>query len=124
MEKIGPTVEAEMERLENLRQWCLQVWGLANGTPLTPFDGKYVSRYEPEKWTPEETVGSLKEMCEKISGWLAVVDKPEDAIHFETVGDATMFWRRPLESVRPWDGKPNRPLTAFNIAVVRVPPSP
>jgi hypothetical protein len=124
MEKIGPTVEAELQRLKNLRPVVLQVWGLADGTPLTPFDGKYVSRYEPEKWTPEETVGSLDELCKKIGDWLSVVDKPEDALHFENVGDATTFWRRPLESVRPFDGKPNRPLTAFNIAIVRVPPSP
>lgn len=123
MEQIGDTVRAELARLRSMRKVTIQIAGLADGTK-TPFDGKYVSRYEPEKWVLED-VGSLEEMCDKIERWLGVVDDPEDAIHFDNVGDAAVFWRRPVDSVRPWDGKQNRPLTAFNVSFERVSdPSP
>lgn len=99
--------------------YAIQIFGMIDGTP-TPFDGKYVSRYEPEKWRLED-VASLDEMYAKIGEWLDVVDDPRDALQFENPGDAGACWKQETATVRPWDGKPNRPLTAFSVAVARVP---
>jgi hypothetical protein len=43
------------------------------------------------------------------------------ALQFTDVGDALEFWRQPSRArpVRP-DGRPNRPLTAYTVALVPV----
>lgn len=101
-------------------RYAMQIVGLADGVTASPFDGKYVSRYEPDKWRLEE-ISSLDEMWTKVAGWLSVVDDPRDALLFDNPIDASNLWRQPLDSIRPWDGKPNRPLTAFTISVAKVP---
>lgn len=45
---------------------------------------------------------------------------PAEAKHFATPMDAMEYWRRQstVQPTRPWDGKPNRPLTVFTVEVV------
>jgi hypothetical protein len=81
--------------------------GYANGMPC-PFDGMYLERYNPNG---DERRG--------LGRWTK--DKA-DAKRFATKGEAFELWRavRTVDPVRPWDGKPNRPLTAFNVEITEV----
>lgn len=76
--------------------------GLANGTPGPR--GQYLQSYDNE--TGE-------------SVWTGEMDK---ALVL-TSGNALALYRSvlPSQPIRPWDGKPNRPLTAFSVEFVPVP---
>lgn len=70
-------------------------------------DGKYLSHYDPDHNTGLGKVKTTKSI--------------EEAHKFESAIDAMNEWKR-QSTVRPYrlDGKPNRPLTAWSIAVERV----
>lgn len=80
---------------------------LAGNVPLN----SYLEHYDPEA---HEGRGSAK--------WTADIDH---ALLFPTMEAAMEFWRKQSRTrpLRP-DGKPNRPLTAFNVTVEPAPPSP
>jgi hypothetical protein len=72
---------------------------LANGDPGPA--GQYLASYDQETG---ESVWTLdKDMAKPFPGALEAIE----------------FWRQvlPSQPVRPWDGKPNRPLTAFTIEI-------
>lgn len=70
--------------------------------------GKYVSHYDPDGMLPDDILQS--------------VENVQDAIHYKDFDAAADAWRRvskkwPVRS----DGKPNRPLTAYTVEIVKVP---
>ncbi len=56
---------------------------------------------------------------------LITCEFPQHAHPFTSPLDALEYWKQPAtcscHATRPWDGKPNRPLTQYTVAVVQVP---
>ena len=77
----------------------------------SPVDGHYVIEYDPSR------DGDENSMADEIQ----IVTTPNwrDAKRFDTQEEATAYWQQVNERQpeRPWDGKPNRPLTAFSTEV-------
>jgi len=73
-------------------------------------EGRYVRRYDPT-WHPEG---------ERYDGGLLMTtaDRAE-AREFFSVIEAMNYYRQ-AHGTRPWDGKPNRPLTAWTIEIVKL----
>ncbi len=93
----------------------IQILSRIDGTP-TEYDGGFVSAYDP---TAHEPDGSY------IGGILETVSDPAWALHFENIASALIFAKRTpgcaCHNTRPWDGKPNRPLTQFNLLFETLP---
>lgn len=53
-------------------------------------------------------------------GELETTDRIDEALHFPDAAAATEFYRQvdTREPERPWDGRPNRPLTAYTVLIV------
>jgi len=98
--------------------YVIQLLGLVDGTP-TRFDTQYVVEYDPMKWRYRD-VSSIAEVEQLVGEFLTVTDDPTKAKQFASMAEATECWRSLGPGVRPWDGKPNRPLTAFSITVVPI----
>lgn len=83
----------------------IKLVGLANGEP-SPLDGSWLKSYDPS------ALGGL--------GLLRGTDDDREAKQFADAGEAFEFWRQ-QSSAHPtrMDGKPNRPLTAYSIEVVK-----
>lgn len=83
--------------------FVIQILSLANGT-RSPFDGGFVKTFDPDAFNGR--------------GDLDVVMKAKDARKFDTQVEALRFWQQ-QSTVKPTraDGKPNRPLTAFNVTI-------
>lgn len=96
--------------------------GLTTGDP-TSFDGKYVVSYDPSAWRFRE-VSSRGELEAFLGEFVTVSADVARARRFATAAEALEFWRQTGVGVRPWDGKPNRPLTAFHIQLSRAPDAP
>jgi hypothetical protein len=87
----------------------IQLLGLADGS-AHDLSGQYVVSYDPEYHAPDGTYEGGSLICapdiEKAGRW--------------EIDDAVALWRSgptcDCHSLRP-DGKPNRPLTAFDVAV-------
>jgi hypothetical protein len=90
----------------------LQVISRCDGYP-SRFDGQYVKAYDP-------TVHLLNGGYD--GGLLETTADKTEAMLFADAAVALEKWRQPAgcpcHGVRPWDGKPNRPLTAFHCAVL------
>jgi hypothetical protein len=73
----------------------------------THFDGLYVSKFDPDAHQGRGEVRASREL--------------KDALTFESHESAHTFWKQ-SSKVQPWrpDGKPNRPLTAYNVILVQV----
>jgi hypothetical protein len=85
--------------------YVIEIVGLADGTP-TIATGTYV-----EDYTPDGNDGQ---------GELLLTARPELAKLYDDPMDALAEWKRvsTTHPTRP-DGKPNRPLTAFTVTVVK-----
>jgi hypothetical protein len=82
----------------------VKVVGASDGVTKTPHDGRYVVA-----WNPHVEAGTL------------AVDSTDDiaqAKRFD-VSAALDEWRSvsKVQKTRPWDGRPNRPLTALTIVL-------
>jgi hypothetical protein len=66
--------------------------------------------------------GQFLEKYDVTSGFSEWTPNLERAQRFETRGEAVAMWQSvlPSQPTRPWDGKPNRPLTAFTCEFVDV----
>jgi hypothetical protein len=87
--------------------YVIQIVGLANGRPIGGYKGMYVASYDPDAF------GGRGEIV--FTGTLSAAKQfPDQAAAFEC-------WRQrsTVEPSRP-DGKPNRPLTAYTVEMVRV----
>jgi hypothetical protein len=82
----------------------------------TGLEGKFLAAYDP---SAHDLDGSY------LGGILEVTEDPARAIQFPDAAAAMEEWHRTpgctCHATRPWDGKPNRPLTAFNVAIENVP---
>ena len=78
----------------------------------TEFDDTYVVCYDPTRRLPD---GSYD------GGILEVTIDPEKALVLPTVEAAFELWRKEGCGVRSWDGKPNRPLTAWTVEIMPEP---
>jgi len=89
----------------------LRILSCVNGEP-TSFDGKYVKAYDP---TVHPAIGQYN------GGILEVTDDIKEAMQFPSFIEAMEKWREPAgcdcHGIRPWDGRPNRPLTAWHVEV-------
>jgi hypothetical protein len=65
--------------------------------------GRYVTGYEPR-------------LAPKGEQWIWTTDDLDEALGFD---DAEQLYEVYNESIgtRPWDGKPNRPITAFTVEI-------
>jgi len=84
----------------------IRIVGSPDPRVKTPYDGRYVVR-----WNPHTKAGLLD---------LTTTANIAKATRF-SFETAMEEWRTisQVEKVRPWDGQPNRPLTAVTIEVLR-----
>lgn len=63
--------------------------------------------------------GQFLESYDQYTGFSHWTTNKSKAMSFSTVETGWEMWRSVLTSdpVRPWDGKPNRPLTAFSVEI-------
>lgn len=92
---------------------AIKIVGLADGSE-TPFDGQYVMEYDPAR-DGQDPDGN------PMLAHLRTTPVASEALGFDGLRELRKLLyavdqRRP---VRP-DGKPNRPLTAFTVEIVRV----
>ena len=84
---------------------------MADGA-VSPYDGEYLQGYDAEAHRPD---GSYD------GGVLVTTPDPAKALRFADAGEAFLAWKKSpscaCHSMRS-DGKRNRPLTAFTIAMV------
>lgn len=71
-------------------------------------DGQWVVEYDPSR------PGMSPDGIEMIAH-LITTPLPEQARTFATLSEALDYWRQSY-GMR-WDGEPNRPLTAFSVAI-------
>jgi hypothetical protein len=71
----------------------------------TPHDGKYLKTYLPAPLNEDGSWGL---------GCLDTTERIEEALKFVTLTDAMTAYRA-QSGIRPYDGKPNRPLTAWTV---------
>ena len=86
----------------------IKILGLNNGMP-TPFDGQYVVEYDPAR------PGVDPEGRPMIAHLVTTPDRAK-AKEYATAADALRELRR--SHGERFDGKPNRPLTAFTVVIV------
>ena len=92
--------------------YVIRFHGQADGAK-TPFDGRYLVSYDPEH-DGEDPWG--RPMMARVEA----TEDPEAAKHYPSQPAAWAEWKRQCrrQPTRPWDGRPNRPLTAFTIEVM------
>lgn len=81
------------------------VVGLDRHPELVALLGKYVLRYEPH-------------LAKQGKTWLRVTDDPAQALAFSDPQELHQWYTQSI-GTRPWDGKPDRPITVFHIQVER-----
>jgi hypothetical protein len=93
------------------RAYLMQIVGLVNGGS-SEFDGQFLVSYDPDR---EGTSPSGLPML----AYITTTPDPDKAATFRTAGDAMLLWKRQSKRwpIRPYDGKPNRPLTAFTVEI-------
>lgn len=89
-------------------QFYIFLLGPRNGGP-TPHDGRFLKRYEPPPLNPDRTWGP---------GCIETTAKMEDALGFDDAGVAYETYKQ-ANGTRPYDGKPNRPLTAWTVEIAK-----
>ncbi len=88
----------------------VKIIGLVNGEP-TSFDGKYLKEYDPSR-------DGKGPNGEELRAHIVVTEDRAKAKKFKDVAAFRELWMR-IDPRQPYraDGKPNRPLTAFNVEV-------
>jgi hypothetical protein len=83
----------------------IRIVELMNGQP-TEHDGRWLVEYEPAPY-PQPS-------------FLVTTADPGQARRFGSAADARECWMQSV-GTRPWDGRPNRPLTAFTVFIEPLP---
>lgn len=93
----------------------IRILGYADGTE-SRHDGCFVSYYDPNGSEYDPRFGDLRFD-------LTTTPDPEKAQRYVTAAQAHRAWteRSKTQPYRPWDGRPNRPLTAYSCEIVDVP---
>jgi hypothetical protein len=88
---------------------------LAYDGPSTSYDGRYLAAYDPT-WNYDAPPNGLLIMK------LETTQDPAAAMSFSSIDAAFACWQQicPNNPIRA-DGKPNRPLSAFTVEVIRCP---
>lgn len=86
-------------------QVLVRVLGAADGSK-TPHDGRYV-----ESWNPHTMAGVLDLDSTADKSRAKRFDSREVFTEWRTVSN--------VQPERPWDGRPNRPLTGLNIDIFK-----
>lgn len=73
----------------------------------TPLDGKFLKAYDPPEMFSDGEFGP---------GTLEGTDNLDEALKFPDAGAAYECYKK-QNGTRPYDGKPNRPLTAWNVEI-------
>jgi hypothetical protein len=96
--------------------YVIQIKDRVDGYPA-PVAGQYIVDYDPSRPGVAEELTATGQSC-----YLACSTDWRDAKRFDTKEEALAYWQRVDERqpTRPWDGKPNRPLTAFNVEVLKI----
>ncbi len=83
-----------------------------DGKP-TEHDGRFVVYFNPDTPHPDGNYDG---------GKLITAEFPQHAQRFPGAIEALEYWKQPAtcpcHATRPWDGKPNRPMTAYTVQVV------
>jgi hypothetical protein len=79
--------------------------GIGQYPELVQQIGRYVVRYEPE-------------LAPRGEQWLWTTDDVEQALGFDDPAKLHEFYSQSI-GTRPWDGRPDRPITVFHIEVTR-----
>jgi hypothetical protein len=92
--------------------YVIKIEGMVTGG-RTPFDDEYIVEYDPERDGTDPLGHSMR--CH-----LLTTPDVHEARQFGTPAEAFETWRKVCQRQpeRP-DGKPNRPLTAFTVTVVK-----
>jgi len=87
----------------------IQIVGLMVGGQETPFDGEWLVLYDPkqESFDPEGT---------HMIATIGTTSQRGEAMRFKDLQAARREWMRWDGTMRP-DGRPSRPLTAFNVQI-------
>src|SRR5688572_29630491 len=92
---------------QNFRSWrCIFLLGTVTGEP-TEHDGRYVMAYDPTVDRPDGTYDG---------GILITTPDIRLAKRYKGVNDAYAEWYRPHPTRKGVKGKPERPLTAWNVS--------
>jgi len=90
-------------------QYVVKLEGGVEGMNLHPElfaqIGRYVASYEPQ-------------LAQTGGQWLVTTDNPDEALGFPDLKEIHTFIRQEI-GVRPWDGKPDRPITAYHISIAK-----
>lgn len=86
----------------------IRVLGLVTGNP-SPFDGQWLAEYDP-------TRPGVDPNGRPIRAHLVCTSDPAQAMRFSSPVAAHRLWRTNAGSRRP-DGRHDRPLTAFHVAI-------
>jgi hypothetical protein len=87
---------------------AVKVIGSADGGK-NPHAGKFVAA-----WNPHTRAGTLE---------LSSTTDPKRALTFAAVEEALIEWNTVsrVQTVRPWDNRPNKPLTGVTVELVDLP---
>lgn len=102
------------ERAEQIRNAVhgVRFQGLAAGGP-SPFDGMWLVEYDPGR-------PGVAPDGRPMLAHITATDDPAKAQRFTSIADFHDLWRATSGRTRP-DGRPDRPLTAFDVEYVRLP---
>lgn len=89
-----------------MQRIVIQIIGRADGEP-SEYDGTYVLEYDPSYWPDHEEPYD--------GGILCVTKDPAAAKQFPAPHEAMAYYEQSF-GLRE-DGKPNRPLTAWNVCI-------
>ena len=84
----------------------VRIVGAADGSSKTPHDGRFVGA-----WNPHTKAGTLE---------LSSTSSRKRALKFPTPTEAMIVWNTVsrVQPLRPWDGKPNKPLTGVTVEIL------
>jgi hypothetical protein len=90
----------------------IRILGYVDGSPCR-HEGRYVAYYDPNGSGRDERMGPLRFD-------LRTTDDPAEAQRYVDTAQAHRAWseRSKKQPYRPWDGKPNRPLTGFSVEII------
>jgi hypothetical protein len=89
-------------------KWVVRIIGLVDGR-RNEHSGTWLESFDPERGR------------DPYRGQLRSTGQLARARHFDSQPDAHAYWtqRSKRQPARPWDGQPNRPMTAYTIMVLR-----
>lgn len=83
----------------------------ADGAP-TPIDGHFLKEYDPERDGGEDSVW--------VEAHLVTTEDRSEALDISSAALVRLYQAIDTRNpTRPWDGRPNRPLTAMTVEIMK-----